>query len=195
MKPLKHKILGALLGAMVVAATACASVTVEAPACYSNTIDFGMLPPIPANTLPDTMVAVSLPPQSISYDFSSDLGKVGDVVNELTAQVTELTLTDTTGDLSWVRSILVQIDGSASDGSTPTATLASGSWKTAPGGEMDLSVSMDSTTLYHYMQAGSITITFTLSGEVSSSTVSNTTDLSNGVTMCILASGSFSKKF
>jgi hypothetical protein len=178
----------------------CVSATVSEPSlCDTQTVSFGSIPPevsqaIQAAQSSGVSIApqqVNLPPQDVSYDFSSTLKKVSDIANDLQVDITQLVITNT-GDLNWVRSVSVQITGSAEDGSTQPAPLATYSTTGQPGSELSVNVQMSGAELLHYLESGTITLDFSLSGEVSESNLPSGS-LSNTVNLCVSASGKFSK--
>jgi hypothetical protein len=185
---------------LVSLAMGCLSATVDEPSlCDTQTVSFGSIPPevsqaIQAAQASGTNIppqSVNLPPQDVSYNFSSTLNKVSDITNALQVDITQLVITNT-GDLDWVRAVQVSITGSAEDGSTPPAPLATYSTSGQPGSELSVSANMSGSELLHYLQSGTITLDFSLSGEVDESNLPNGT-LSNTVNLCVSASGKFSK--
>lgn len=160
----------------------CATGTVSEPVCYSQDVNFGSLPTVPAGTLPSAPVAVTLPPQSISFDLSDTVNKVTDVAKDVKADVTSFAVVGS--DLNWVDNVDVSIAG-ASPFNTPSVKFASGT-------PSSLTVSMDDVTLVHYLESGSVTLTFTLSGKVDSDTASHVTSLDNNAKICMVVSGSAS---
>jgi hypothetical protein len=175
-------ILITLLGLMVVG---CTTATIKAPACDAESVDFGMVPAIPANTLPNVAVPVTLPAQSVSFDFSDDINKINSVAKNLQIDITSLAIQDTSdggSDLAWVRSVDVQITGSASDGSTPMAELGSAN------SDLQVQIKMSDADVLRYMASGRVTLTITISGMVSPSTIPHG-EIANSVNLCVLASG------
>jgi hypothetical protein len=177
------------LFSLMIAVVGCVSATVADGICDKQTVDFGTVPTIPAGTLPNVSVAVSLPPQTITMDLSKDITQVDKVADQLQATISSLMINNSSHDLDWVRSVDVQV--AASDGSLPQAELGNGKF-TGASSELDLNVTMDADTALHYLSNGSVTLTITVSGEVSSSTIPNG-ELTNDVQLCANVSGHFSK--
>jgi hypothetical protein len=201
-----------------VSLTACLTATVKEPAaCYDKAISFDLsgalasaesqLPSGAAGTAlsqlcttggaPSEVVELAtettyqLPPitTSTTYDFSSDLSKIGDVAKQLTIDLTQLMLSNTNGQLDFVSQVEVSISGMTLP-SAPLATFTLGN-------SLDAHIQMGSDTLLSYLQSGPITLTITLdSNPVDLSEVCKLvgmSDLSSDATMCVSISGTFSK--
>lgn len=174
---------------MAALSSGCATATVDAPACDSQSVSLGTVPSLPLGV----STSVTLPPAPVSFDLSDPLKKVSDVADSVQVSVNSLVIDNSSNDLDWVRSVSATIKGSAQDGSTPEVPFASGQWSTAPGSSLGLSVSMPSDQVLKYLQSGQVTINITASGDVSSSAVAAGTQLSNSVQLCVEAQGSVSK--
>lgn len=155
----------------------CATATINEPdVCY--TVSLGTVPASPVAGLP-------LPPQTFStnFDFSDPLNKVGDIANNLSANVSQLTMSND-GDLQWVSEVDVTVTGQ----NLPTADFATyTSSGSDPGQSVSVAVKMDQPTLLKYLTAGPITLAFTVKGTAPTQTV----NFMN--TMCVDVSGQVSK--
>ena len=178
-----------LVGLMI-AATGCVSATLsDDNVCDMQSIDFGQMPAIPAGTLPSVSVAVSLPPQSTTMNLSDSISKISNVADQLQIAITQLVITsagDGGSDLSWVKSVDVQIAGSATDGSTPMMELGSAD------ASMQVQVKMSPDQVLHYLSSGPVTLTVALSGVVDTTTIPHG-EIINNVNLCVSVSGHFSK--
>ncbi len=185
-----------MLGCVVVLALAgasmigCATATVDAPVCDTQSANLGTAPALPSVGVSQT---VTLPPAPVSFDLSDPLKKVTDVADSVQVSVNSLTIDNSSHDLDWVRGVQVSITGSATDGSTDAADFASGSWSGPPGTSLSLSVAMSGDKVLHYLQSGQVTLNITASGDASTSAVPAGTQLVNGVNLCVDAQGTVSK--
>jgi hypothetical protein len=184
----------------LVMAVGCANATVEEPsACDSDNINFGTIPSEVTQALALAQAsgvalpseAVTLPPQSVTEDFSGALNDITDITPNVQAAITQL-LVSNNGNLNWVRGVNVQITGSDPTDTTPQAPLATYTSSSVPGGELSVNVVMPGTTLLTYLESGPVTLTFTLNGVVTSKTVPSG-QLSSTINVCISASASLSK--
>ena len=174
-----YKMISLMAASLLVSACGISATVSDNSVCDSVSIDTT----VPVSPLP----GVVLPPLTfaVNYDFSSTLNKVGDVADQLQANVNQLSVSNN-GDLDWVSELDVSVAGNTSD--TPTVPLASYTKGSGtPGNTVDLSLLLDTATMLHYLQSGPITLTFTVSGTTPTQPVS----LSN--TFCVAVSGHFSK--
>jgi hypothetical protein len=170
-----------LLPLVALMAISCANVSVDEPSiCDSKSLT--SLPSVPVGvTVPS---GISTPPISFSQqlELSGTLSKINSVADDVSVTVNQLVLDNTTGSLAWVQYVEVDI---ATDGmpSQPVVKFSPppGSMN---GSSIDLPVLMDPSTLYSYLSAGPVTLTFTLSGSVPTQTPELTG------TMCVSASAS-----
>lgn len=171
----------------------CATATVDVPACDTQSTNLGTVPSFPPGLAPPA--TVSLPPAPVSFDISDALKKVSDVADSTQVTVTSLTIDNTSGDLSWVRSVNVTITGSATDGSTPEIPFASGQWSGDPGGTLSLSLasSMTGDKVLSYLQSGQVTLKVAVTGDPSAMALPAGTQLQNSVSLCVDAQGTISK--
>lgn len=169
---------GGLLIALALLVSACVSATVDEPNVCSSS-DLGTVPGAPVS-------GVAVPPQqfSTSQDLSEVLGKIGDVADNASARLTQLSLSSD-NDLSWVSQVDVNVKGDSDD--LPDRFLgtyrAAGS---AVGNNLALDIKMDDASVQKYLNHP-VTLTFTVSG----TTTTQTNKLSS--TLCAGASGDFSK--
>ena len=155
----------------------CATATIDEPdVCY--TVSLGTVPASP-------VAGVPLPPQTFTtnFDFSDTLNKVGDIASNLSANVSQLTMSNN-GDLQWVSEVDVTI-GASGMPSSPFATYTSNG--SSPGQSVSMAVHMDQPTLLKYLTQGPITLSFTVKGTAPTQTV----NFMN--TMCVDVSGQVSK--
>jgi hypothetical protein len=174
---------------VVFACTGCVSATVsDSNICDMQSIDFGTVPSIDG-TPPNVSVTISLPPQSTTMNLSDSISKIDSVADQLQVAITQLVITsagDGGSDLSWVKSADVQIEGSASDGSTPMMELGSAD------ASMQVQVKMSPDQVLHYLSSGPVTLTVALSGVVDTTTIPHG-EIINNVNLCVSVSGHFSK--
>lgn len=174
-----------LLVGLLLPMVACVSAHVDEPAvCTTQSVDFGPAPTIPAGVLPGQSVAVTLPPTSVTIDMSGPLGSVGDVASNLQATINELTIDR--ANLGWVNRVDVQIQGSATDGSTPSVELGSAD------SSLVVHVELPSVFVLHYLQSGPVTLSLTVSGNVAASSPPSG-EITSSMTLCASASGDVSK--
>ena len=167
------------------ALSGCVAARITAPGCDAQSIDFGSVPSIPANTLPNVSVPVTLPPQSISIDYSDYIKKVDSVSKNLQVDITKLVIQSTGdggNDLAWVRSVDVKIIGSDPNGSTPMATLGTAD------SSLNVKVTMSDAEVLHYLSSGKVTLTITISGVVTTTTLPQG-ELTDSVNLCLAVSG------
>lgn len=152
----------------------CATATVSEPSVCDE-FNLGSLPASP--------VSVTLPPTSFSHqvDFSGPISKIQSVANNLTTNVSQLTMSNN-GDLNW----LSEVDVSIQSGSLPSAPFAVYMANGDPGPEVAMQIKMDSPTILQYLSQPA-TLTFTLQG------MSPTQPVTFTNSMCVAVSGSFSK--
>jgi hypothetical protein len=179
---MKFLLVGLLVSASM---AACVSAHVDEPSvCSTQPIDFGPAPTIPAGVLPSQSVAVTLPPTSVTFDMSGPLGSVGDVASNLQATINELTIDK--ANLGWVSHVDVQIQGSATDGSTPLVELGSAD------SSLVVHVALSPVFVLHYLQSGLVTLSLTVSGNVLSDSAPSG-EITSSMTLCASASGDVSK--
>lgn len=170
----KLNFLGVLLPCLMIG---CVSATVDEPS-VCTTVSLGSIPasPFPGITLPPTSF-------SDSMDFSGAVSKLTDVASNLTANVSNLSMSNN-GDLDWMSEVNVSIASS----DMPSAAFASYTAPTngKPGTTVDMKILMDSSTLLKYLEHP-ITLTFTVSGTAPTQSVTFMN------TMCVAVSGKFSK--
>jgi hypothetical protein len=154
----------------------CVSATVTEPD-VCDTASLGTIPASPVGGLNLPPVTFTTP----SEDYSTVVSKVQSVASNLSADVSQLTI-DNNGDLDWVTSVSVTINGP--DMSVPLATYASDGQ--TPGSELVLDVVLDQATLLGLL-AQPFTLTFTISGTAPTQSVTLTN------TLCVGLSGKFSK--
>jgi hypothetical protein len=189
-----------VFSAVLFASVGCISANITEPsACDSDDINFGTIPSEVTQALALAQAsgvalpseAVTLPPQSVTEDFSGALNDITDITPNVQASITQL-LVSNNGNLNWVRGVNVQITGSDPTDTTPQAPLATYTSSSVPGGELSVNVVMPGTTLLTYLESGPVTLTFTLNGVVTSKTVPSG-QLSSTINVCISASASLSK--
>lgn len=167
------------------AMTGCVSGTVTEPS-ICDTATLGTIPASPIKGLFLTDLPFSPPP----FNFSSTVSKIQDVASGLSVDISQLTINND-GDLDWVSNITVNISSETMP-TVPFATYTNtnSTLDAGPGAgrphEITLDVQMDSATLLQYLSSP-VTLTFTISGEAPTEAVTITN------TMCISASGSFTK--
>jgi hypothetical protein len=156
------------------AMTGCLSAQVAEPS-VCNQFDLG--------TLPTTPVSIALPPTSFSVpvDFSGPISKLNSVADNLTTNVSQMTMSNN-GDLNW----LSQVDVTIQSGSLPSAAFATYTATKDPGPEVTLQIKMDSATILQYLSQPA-TLTFTVQGMTPTQPVNFTGN------MCVAVSGSFHK--
>jgi len=164
----------ALAGASLIG---CATATIDEPAAC-DTVSLGTVPASP-------VAGVPLPPQTFTsnFDFSGTIKKIGDVADNLSANVSQLTMNNN-GDLQWVSQVDVTVTGDSQD--TPEAPFASYTSNGDPGQQVTVNVKMDQGTILKYLEHP-ITLKFTVNGTAPTQTVNFTN------TMCVDVSGSVSK--
>lgn len=165
----------ALAGASLVG---CATATIDEPS-VCDTVSLGSIPASP-------VAGVPLPPQTFTskFDFSDTIGKIGDVADNLTTNVNQLTMNNN-GDLQWVSEVDVTVTGDSPD--TPEAPFAVyKSDGSDPGQVVLVQVQMDSANILKYLRHP-VTLKFTVTG------TSPTQDVNFTNTMCVEVSGEVSK--
>lgn len=212
MKLFKCKAGGILMGMLAaVIAVGCASVTVKEPACDSKSVSFDVSDAmaqaesqLPSGATINSVCAdggasssntIQLPllTTTIDFDFSGDLGKVGDVAKEVQVSVTKLTL-DISNVVAFVSHVEVDVQGTDTS-AYPQVVLAI--WD--PGVSLDAQIKMASPTLFSYLNSGAVTLTFTMTtlpvnmGQLCSMAAMSSV-VSSSADMCVEASGTFSKK-
>jgi hypothetical protein len=152
----------------------CTTATVSEPSVCDE-FDLGSLPASP--------VSVTLPPTTFSHqvDFSGPISKLQSVTNNLTTNVSQLTMSNN-GDLNW----LSEVDVTIQSGSMPAAPFAVYMASGDPGQEVSMQIKMDSATILQYLSQPA-TLTFTVQGMTPTQPVNFTNS------MCVAVSGSFSK--
>lgn len=176
---LNYKIMSLFAASLLIGACGISATVEDSNICDSvmvNTV-------VPVSPIP----GVVLPPLTftVNYDFSSTLNKVGDVADQLQANVNQLSISNN-GDLNWVNELDVSVSGNTSD--TPVVALASYTKGSGtPGSTVELELLLDTATMLRYLKSGPITLVFTVSGTTPTQSVS----LSN--TFCVAVSGHFSK--
>lgn len=172
----------------------CVSATVdESSACDSEAVSFA----IPSTSFSGvrggatfTTPAITSPP--VSFDFSSTLDKIGDAVDGLNVAVNSLVIDNSSGQLSWVSGITIDIQGTTPN--TPWTTLATYSANGGVGSSIVVQVSMDTSTLLLYLESGAVSLTITLEpSTVDSATadmLAGVGSVSASVSMCLDVSGS-----
>jgi hypothetical protein len=198
---MKNISLFALLG--VFACVGCVSVDVqESSVCDSKNISFPLpsdLTVLCANTTATGSSAYTLPPQSTTttFDFSNDLSNVKDVASDLTLKINQLLLDNAGGDLSFVSSVEVDMQGSDTT-SFPTFVFATYTAPTTgPGSELNFVVNADTNKITSYLEGGQVQLTITLnSNPMTLSKACNIlgNGISSNVYMCVAVQGSFSRK-
>lgn len=148
------------------------SVCADGGASPSNTVQF---PPLTTTT---------------DFDFSGDLNKIDDVAKDVQVSVTKLML-NTSGVLLLSH---VEVDIQGTDTFTfPNVMLAT--WD--PGTSPDAQIKMASPALLSYLESGDVTLTFTLDSNPIDvpqlCTLVNLSSFDGSATMCVKASGTFSK--
>lgn len=157
--------------------SACVSAQVTEPS-LCDTSSLGSVPAFP-------VAGVALPPHTFTdtFDFSQTISKVTDVANQLTIGVTQLTVDG--NDMSWVTGVTVSIEGSGEN--TPQVEFATFTSDGRQDQSVPLTVTMDSDTLLSYLESGPITLSINVTGSAPLQTITMTN------TLCVMASGSFSK--
>lgn len=179
-----------IIGLAAATLSGCATATVDVPACDSQSTMLGTVPSFPPGVAPP--LSISLPPAPVSFDLSDALKKVGDVADSENVSVSSFSIDNTSGDLSWVRSLNATITGSATDGSTPETAFASGQWSGDPGTTLNLNVSLSGDKVLHYLQSGQVTLNLAVTGDPSAAPAPGT-QLNNSVNLCVDAQGTVSK--
>jgi hypothetical protein len=192
----------------LLACVGCVSVDVQEPSvCSDKSLSFSEPSDLSTVCQNTTLVSTTgltsiytLPPQSTTtpIDLSKSLSDIDDVVNNLTLQVNQLSLDNTSGQLSFISSI--QVDMSGMDTTTyPSMSLATYTLPaTGITNELDLVVNSDTSKVLSYLTAGPVQLTITLNSNPM--TVSNACDLfksgnlTTNLNLCVAVSGSFSKK-
>lgn len=178
-----------ILGLAACTLSGCATATVDAPVCDSESVNLGTTP----SGHPAGSLLVTLPPAPVQFNLSDALKKVSDVADSVQVTVNGLTIDNTTHDLDWIRAVSVTATGSAMDGSTPETPFASGQWSGNPGTSLGLTVIMPGDTVLHYLQSGQVTLNITVTGDVSAMSIPPGTQLNNTVTLCVDTQGTVSK--
>lgn len=156
----------------------CATATIDEPAAC-DTVMLGSVPASP-------VAGVPLPPQTFTsnFDFSGTIKKIGDVADNLTTNVSQLTMNNN-GDLQWVSRVDVTVSGGTPDTpEAPFATYVSNGGD--PGPVVTVQVQMDSATILKYL-SNPVTLKFTVNGTAPTQAVNFTN------TMCVDVSGQVSK--
>ena len=172
-------VLGAFLGL-----SACAFGTVTLPdTCTTQDVDWGS--PTLVNG-PNT-----IGPAAVKADLSGALNKLKSVTKNMTVSVSKIWI-DNPGNLSWISSASVSIQGGASDGSTPNVLLGTFTGSAASMTTIPITVSMDEATLVKYMESGTVILTYEVSGNVTQSNKPPVGVLKNNVGLCVNTTGDFS---
>jgi hypothetical protein len=162
----------------------CATATVDVPACDMQSTNFGTVP----STHAASSTVVTLPPAPVSFDLSDAIKKIGDVADSEQINVTSFTIDNSTGDLSWVRSVNVSLQ----DGTL----LASGQWGGDPGSSLSLALNpqLSGDQILGYLKAGPVNLNIVVAGDVAAAAaVPPGTQLQNNVNLCVDAQGTVSK--
>lgn len=172
-----RRIIFALAASII--AVGCANVTVDEP----SICDGKSLTSLPSVSSGDAG-GVSLPSVSFTQqlDLSSTLSKINNVADDVSIQVTQMVLDNTSGNMSWVTEVDVDIAANGMQSQRLVHYMAQ------PGDQssssLNLPILLGSGTMYSYLSSGPVLLTFTLSGSVPSQTPELTG------TMCINASAS-----
>ena len=156
-----------LMPLAALAMLSCANVTVDEPSiCDSKSLS--QLPSVPVGVTPPP--GISTPPISFSQtlDLSSTLSKINNVADSVNITVNDLMLDNSSGAMSWVSDIEVDITAQGMPSRVLTKYTLTSSDQSST--SLSLPVSMDSSTLYSYLSSGPVTLTFTFSGGVPSQT-------------------------
>jgi hypothetical protein len=177
-----RRLVFALVASMI--AIGCATVTVDEPSvCDSKAMT--QLPSVPAGVV--VPPGITAPPISFTQqlDLSSTLDKINKVADSVSIGINRLTLDNSAGTMSWLSHVEVDIQ------SQGMASKVLVQYDLQPGdkssSQVNLPVLLDTATLYSYLSAGPVTLTFTLSGDAPSQTPELTG------TMCISASATATK--
>jgi hypothetical protein len=185
----------------------CVSVSVSEPSlCDSQPVSFpepADLSAVCSNSTVLTATGTSahtLPPQSATttFDFSSDLSKIDNVVNDLTLQVNQLVLDNTGNNFGFVKFVEVDIQG-ADQAKFPDIVLATYTAPTAGvGSELNFVVNSDTNRILTYLEGGQVLLTITLTSDALTLSQAcgyfSAGDLSSNVHLCVDVGGKFSKK-
>lgn len=175
---------------------ACVLACLPLMACVTGTIvEPEICAPISLGTFPGSPIAISNPPPisySINEDFSSTISKIKQVADGMAVSVSSLDLTSSSS-LGFVSDLVVYVQ--PTDLSQPRALLASyqstvatGDGGTMLGGDLAVTVEMDSETLLAYL---SVPVVLTFS--VVATEAPTTTTMLNA-NFCVAASASITKK-
>lgn len=160
----------------VISLAGCVSGSVSDDLCDSQNLT--QLTSVPAGIMLPNYV---LPPVSFSQsvNVSNDLSKIKDVAKHLSATITELQLTNSTGNFSWVGSVNVSIESQNDPTDFPLTTLATFSGQDTSS-TLNLNPQMSADEIYDYLSSGACSIVFTISD---STTPSQSPNLS--ATVCV----------
>lgn len=166
------------------AALGCASVSVDEPSvCDSKSLT--QLPSIPSGvTVPS---GIKVPPVAFSQqvDLSDTLSKINSVADTVSVSVNELSLSNNSGDFSWLSYVEVDMQSP----SLPMLVLIKYNMQSdnQSASTIPFAIQVDSNTLYKYLSKGPVTLNFTLSGN----TPAQVPHLSGNI--CLSASASVTK--
>ena len=157
--------------------TGCVTVSVDEPSiCYSGSLNSLGDPPGPVPSFTFTQ----------DVNISSTLNNINNVDNKTVINLTQLSLDNTTGDMSWVNKIDVLISTQTLPSvSMIDFTLTSTEQQSS---NINLPVQASEAVLNQYFNSGAVTLTFTLSGSIPT-----VVPILNG-TMCLSATGQVTKK-
>ena len=161
--------------------------------CVSGTVQDSSICDVQSlNSLPSLPVGVSPPPGfsvppisfSQTVDVSSSLSKIKDVAKSVSATITQLSLSNSAGNFSWVGNVQIDIVSQNDPTDYPMTTLATYSASSPDqSSTLDLTSQMTANQVYDYLASGPNTLYFTLSGNT---LPSQTPELTG--TVCISAS-------
>ena len=153
----------------------CVNATVE-DSSLCQTVSLANIPAAP-------VAGITVPPVSFStdFDYSNTISKIGNVANNLTVNITQLTV-NSQADMSWVSTVDVSIQSST----LPEVPFATYTYSNDPGNQVSMQPHMDAATVLQYL-SNPVVLTFTVSG------TSQTQAMDLTSTMCLSVSGHFSK--
>jgi hypothetical protein len=148
------------LAALLPLLLGCISASVEEPSiCDKESV------PI-AGLMPEAGTDFGNIVYSLNYDMSGDFTQVSSIGGEVTAKITTLSVTNSSGNLSWIKSMSASIQSTDNHTKYPPVVLSA--YKADPykpaGSVINLTPQIDGYTLYSYLNQGSITITATING-------------------------------
>jgi len=180
----------------------CATATVTEPdACDSQAISFPLpsLPALPSQVQSGQTFTVPPFSKATSFDFSETLNKISDISSDITVGLNQLTLDNSSGELSWVDSVSVSMESNT----LPSIPLANWQVSSTPGTQVNLLSSVQATPaqMLSYFESGPVTLTITLGSssgtEVNASTLellqSLKGQLSTNLSVCVTDSATVSK--